>query len=200
MQTIMRIGHWNLNTCQVDYLLTGLKPEGLLAYGMWPGAAQKEFGLYFSERFMVTVPMELVYLLMPWLKELEAKADVLYRAALNNGSSSKVLSSVQIMAKVMPYLAMVVVQDALELAEKFPDNPVHEILLQNAQFRYAPVVLLSTCMPAVHWCTCRLAFSTLVVSMSSAAIAGPPVVPAPSAAGLHYMHVMSSYVMSAAHL
>lgn len=32
------------------------------------------------------------------------------------------------------YLATVVVQDALELAHEFPDNPVHHMLLQRKEF------------------------------------------------------------------
>jgi hypothetical protein len=39
------------------------------------------------------------------------------------------LPSRRALPKLLSYLAVVVVQDALELAERFPNNPVHRQLL-----------------------------------------------------------------------
>ncbi len=43
-------------------------------------------------------------------------------------------NSMKAIPKVLRYLAEVVVQDALDLAEAFPDNPVHAFLLNNPDF------------------------------------------------------------------
>ena len=44
-------------------------------------------------------------------------------------------NSMRSVPKALAYLAMVVVQDALELAERYPDNPVHALLLGQPAFR-----------------------------------------------------------------
>ena len=43
-------------------------------------------------------------------------------------------NSMKSVPAAMEYLAKVVVQDALELAERFPDNPVHALLLEEPAF------------------------------------------------------------------
>jgi hypothetical protein len=48
---------------------------------------------------------------------------------------SKASNSVMSMAKVLRYLAKVLVQDALELADVHPANPLYMTLLQNSQFQ-----------------------------------------------------------------
>jgi hypothetical protein len=40
-------------------------------------------------------------------------------------------------AKLVRYLGQVVVQDALELVDVFPDTPLHNMLLCNSVFQYA---------------------------------------------------------------
>ena len=40
------------------------------------------------------------------------------------------------MVQLVPYLALVVIQDALELTEEFPENRVHAYLLKIPEFRY----------------------------------------------------------------
>ena len=44
-------------------------------------------------------------------------------------------NSMKSVAKLVRYLGVVLVQDALELAEKFPDNPVHKALLANSDYQ-----------------------------------------------------------------
>jgi hypothetical protein len=74
------------------------------------------------------VPEELVQLLMPGLAALEkAVADL--KAA---GKPSAVLEN---LVKLLRMLAVVAVQDALELAEAYPANPVHSMLLANDRFK-----------------------------------------------------------------
>jgi hypothetical protein len=45
-----------------------------------------------------------------------------------------VTNSMKSVALAMDYLAVVVVQDALEDAEEYPDNPVHALLLESPCF------------------------------------------------------------------
>lgn len=120
------MGMWNLDVSAVHYLLCGLKPEVLLAMGMWPEAAKKEMQTYWRESFLVAVPQELITLLAPWLDELRTKVEAAKQAP----------ASIRGFVKLVPYLAWVVVQDALDLAERYPKNPVHAMLLGNEVFRW----------------------------------------------------------------
>ena len=70
LQVIKRMGHWIYDAMVKSYL-TFFKPAGLLAAGEWPGAAKNDYGQFFHERFMMTVPEELVEYLFPHLPELK---------------------------------------------------------------------------------------------------------------------------------
>lgn len=64
----MRIGHWLMDTLGTSYITPAVGPEALLSLGFWPGAAQKDFGTFWSERFQVDVSMcanELIHYLLP---------------------------------------------------------------------------------------------------------------------------------------
>ena len=108
------------------------KHEGLLASGSWPGAAEKDFGMFWASRFCVEVPRTLIDYLFPWLADLEQETADMGEAALPSHLSAP---------KVVAYLASVLVQDSLDLAERFPDNVVHKHLLCNDEFRCAVSLL-----------------------------------------------------------
>ena len=103
------------------------KHEGLLAAGGWPGAAEKDFGMFWAPRFYVEVPRSLIDYLFPWLAALEQEAADLGADALPSQLS---------VPKVVAYLGNVLVQDSLDLAERFPDNLVHKHVLLNEEFRW----------------------------------------------------------------
>lgn len=63
------------------------------------------------------------------MKQLE---DVVKRM---QASKQSVPTSVHQLLDLLPYLAVVVVQDALELAEKFPTAHAHKLLLENITFK-----------------------------------------------------------------
>lgn len=107
--------------------MPGFTAEALLALAYWPGAAQKDFGAYWAERFHVAVPEELVRVLMPGLVEFE-RENVQAAAA---GKPSKAGTH---LATMLRKGATIVVQDALELVEDFPDNPVHQLLRKQPSF------------------------------------------------------------------
>ena len=127
-QVIQRIGAWLLDPFGTAYIVPGFTAEALLALALWPGAAQKDFTGYWAERFHAAVPEELVQLLMPGLAALEQAV----AAATAAGKPSAVADN---LARLLRMLAVVVVQDALELADRYPDNPVHRMLLQNDRFK-----------------------------------------------------------------
>jgi hypothetical protein len=136
-QVIQRIGHWLLDSFGTAYIVPGFTPEALLALAFWPGAAQKDFTNYWAERFHVSVPSQLVYLLMPGLDKLEATADEL--DSKTKGSRThpdrEAASHAKRLVQVLKMGAVVIVQDALELAEQFPNNPLHDMLLKEEAFR-----------------------------------------------------------------
>lgn len=136
-QVIQRIGHWLLDAFGTSYIVPGFTPEALLALGFWPGAAQKDFSGYWAERFHAAVPEELVYMLMPGLQHLEQVAAEAQRAAAGGPRSNRVAPEAAVVARVLRMGATIVVQDALELAEAYPKNPVHALLLEDDKFRCA---------------------------------------------------------------
>lgn len=137
VQVIQRIGHWLLDSFGTAYIVPGFTPEALLALAFWPGAAQKDFTGYWAERFHVSVPSVLVYLLMPGLERLEESAAELERKAKGSRSSPDrdAASHAKRMVQVLKMGAVVVVQDALELAQRYPDNPLHAVLLEQDAFK-----------------------------------------------------------------
>jgi hypothetical protein len=135
-QVIQRIGHWLLDSFGTSYIVPGFTPEALLALGFWPGAAQKDFSGYWAERFHVAVPLELIYALFPGLKELEAEAAAAQQAAAAGPRSGRVGPEAAAVARVLRMGAVMVVQDALELAERFPNNPIHKLLMGYDSFRW----------------------------------------------------------------
>lgn len=136
-QVIQRIGHWLLDSFGTAYIVPGFTPEALLALAFWPGAAQKDFTGYWAERFHVSVPTQLVYLLMPGLDRLEKATDELESKAKGARSSPdrEAASHGKRLVQVLKMGAVVIVQDALELAERFPNNPLHDLLLKEDAFR-----------------------------------------------------------------
>lgn len=128
LQVIQRIGHWLLDPFGTAYIVPGFTAEALLALAFWPGAAQKDFTGFWAERFHVAVPEELVQLLMPGLAALDQEAAAAAAAGKPDADTQNIV-------RVLRMGAVVVVTDALELAEDFPNNPVHAILLQNDTFR-----------------------------------------------------------------
>lgn len=125
---IQRLGHWLLDAFGTAYIVPGFTAEALLALAFWPGAAQKDFQQYWHERFGDAVPESLVYRLWPGLRSLEKEAT----AARDAGRPDAVTAH---FIRMLHTGAVVVVTDALELAEAYPDNPVHSVLLKEDAFR-----------------------------------------------------------------
>lgn len=131
MQEIARLGMWNLTQMICHYLLVGLKPSTLLTMGFWDNNRLDQF---WAERMVVPVPEELMSVLMPWYADFKKKVE------LAQAAGEKVHHSAHGLVKLLPYLALVVVSDALELCsdERNPDyrnNPVHALLLNTMTFR-----------------------------------------------------------------
>ena len=98
----------------------------LLSLGDWPEGESGNKGMFWHPRFHMSVSDDLVHLLFPFLRALEKTvADMGHRANI----------SVRALPVVLRTLAIVVVQDALELAEKFSEHPVHAMLLEDAAFQ-----------------------------------------------------------------
>ncbi|CAL8471208.1 g10750 [Coccomyxa elongata] len=123
-KVIGRMGKWNLQAMSKSYLLY-FKPCGLLAAAGWPGASSNDYHQFWHPRFCVCVPQKLVDLLFPFLQNLKETVKKLGKD-VTNSMKSVVLA--------MEYLAVVVVQDALEDAEEYPENPVHALLLDSPCF------------------------------------------------------------------
>ena len=100
----------------------------LLTLGEWPEGEKGNTTMYWNERFHMCVCEELQRLLFPFLPALEATVA---------GMGRRANISVRAVPVVLRSLAVVVVQDALELAETMNQHPVHARLLEDGNFQYA---------------------------------------------------------------
>ena len=140
---IQRIGHWLLDPFGTAYIVPGFQPEALLALAFWPGAAQKDFTGFWAERFHVYFPEELRLLVMPALATLRQQvAEFKDQARSGDRAAAALAAEAENALRVLHFGAMVVLQDALELATQSPHNPVHKLLLENDKFRCALQVLV----------------------------------------------------------
>ena len=130
LQVIMRHGRWQFSTAMFQSYLMFFKIEGLLASGNWPGAAEKDFGMFFAPRFCVEVSPSLIACVFPWFETFRQAVAELGRDAQPSHLT---------LVKVIPYLATVLVQDSLELAasERYAEDPVHKYLRADEEFRSA---------------------------------------------------------------
>jgi Centromere DNA-binding protein complex CBF3 subunit, domain 2 len=124
-QVIERLGRWQMNAMQKSYLKF-FKPDGLLVLGGWSQAAQKHFDIFWSERFCLDIPSDLVEAVFPFLGTLQAQVEKL---------GAEATTSMRSVPQVMQYLAVVLVQDACELADTNPSHPVYTYLKEQETFR-----------------------------------------------------------------
>lgn len=150
-QEIARFCNWNLSAMQTKYMLTSLKPSSLLAYGGWPSA--QPFTMYWREGLEVVVPAHLIDLLMPWLSGFTTATNTANKT--KDGGAPTCANSLVLL---LPYLASVVVQDALDLCsaerpDAYKANPVHVLLLADASFRWVWCRRVELCC----WMSCTTA-------------------------------------------
>jgi hypothetical protein len=145
-QVIQRLGRWQLNALQKSYLRF-FKPDGLLVVGGWKEAAQKQFDMFWSERFCLDIPSELVEAVFPFLPTLNAQVA---------GLGTSATTSMGSVPQVLQYLAVVLVQDACELASTHCAHPVYAYLKQHEAFRCVlqNATLLSLAAVAQQPCCC----------------------------------------------
>lgn len=136
MQNIQRHGGWLRDALNKSYLVL-FDTKALLGLGDWEEGALGNLTMFWHERFHNEVPEELIALLFPFLPDLEKTVRDM-RAAANISVSS--------VPVVLRSLAMVLVQDALELAEAMPENTVHAMLLEHDTFQCAQLQLVPACI------------------------------------------------------
>jgi hypothetical protein len=126
LQVIKRMGKWLKEAMYVNYLAF-FKTEGLMAMCCWPHAEKKDFNYFWHERFECNVSQELMHLVFPFLPELKLRLEQV-------GTADPSMDSI---VQVLEYLAVVLVQDAVELLaeDKFAEHPVHQHLMENDKFR-----------------------------------------------------------------
>ncbi|KAK3265000.1 hypothetical protein CYMTET_26284 [Cymbomonas tetramitiformis] len=123
IETVERMGHW-LHTALLQSYLKFFPVDGLLGAGLWPNAAQKQFDHFWDPRFFPNVS-DIVQALAPWIATLKE---------IVRGMGAAATPSMRSIHEVCKYFVTVAIQDALELAEDTPNNPVHAMLLNNATF------------------------------------------------------------------
>ena len=135
-QNLERHGGWLHNALNKSYLVL-FDTKALLGLGDWEEGATGNLTMYWHERFHNEVPEELIVMMFPFLPALEATVKAM-------GAAANI--SVSALPVVLRSLAVVLVQDALELAEAMPKNTVHAMLLQNATFECVSLQSASDCI------------------------------------------------------
>jgi hypothetical protein len=87
---IGRQGRWLHQAMFKSYLLF-FRPEGLLAAGGWPGAAERDFDHFFAERFCVKIDEHFQQLLFPFAQD--------FAQAVSNIDAALLLQSAQLMLR-----------------------------------------------------------------------------------------------------
>jgi hypothetical protein len=90
-----------INHMMISYILAGCNPSCLLAMGFWNGVTDKNFKLFWHERFTCIFPQRLVDIVAPQLRELDEK-----HKALGTSCPPSFASFVSL----LHYLAIVVLQ------------------------------------------------------------------------------------------
>jgi hypothetical protein len=128
LQSIERMGRWANKALYRSYLQF-YSPDALLTLAGWPEAAQKVFNRFWAERFHIAVSSSMVAIVFPFLPGLKDKVDKMGKAA---GPSMRSLVA------VLEYLAVVVIQDAIQFAADgaYRNHPVHAYLFGHDCFRY----------------------------------------------------------------
>lgn len=134
LQVIGRQGSW-LKAAMYKNYLRFFDTRALLGLGDWPEGTQGNLSMYWHERFQMQVPEELITLLFPFLPDLEATVAEMGKAAN---------ISVRAVPVMLRTLAVVLVQDALEVAELFSHQPVHVLLSDANHFQYVPTSPVTT--------------------------------------------------------
>jgi hypothetical protein len=142
LQVIERLGRWQMDALHKSYLRF-FKPEGLLVLAGWREAAQKDYDKFWSERFCLDIPSVLVEFVFPFLPTLISEVAEMGEAAT---------TSMRSVPQVLQYLAVVLVQDACELASHWRAHPVYAYLLQHEAFRCA----WHSARPLLGALTCKL--------------------------------------------
>jgi hypothetical protein len=104
LQVIKRMGKWLHDAMYTNYL-SFFKTEGLLAMGGWPHAERKDFGHFYAERFDALVKELLMHMVFPFIPDVKQRLAGLERPD----------PSMKSIVEVLEYLAVVVVQDAMQL-------------------------------------------------------------------------------------
>lgn len=127
LQSIERMGRWSAKALFRSYLQF-YAPDALLTLAGWPEAAQKVFNRFWAERFHVAVSDNMVAIVFPFLPGLKDKV-------LKMGKEAG--PSMRSLVAVLEYLAVVVIQDAVQFAadQRFCNHPVHEFLFGHPCFR-----------------------------------------------------------------
>lgn len=106
--------------------------KALLGLGDWPEGTTGNLTMFWHERFHNEVPEELIVLIYPFLPALET-------TVRDMGPAANI--SVSAVPVVLRSLAVVVVQDALELIHSMPDNPAHKLLAVHPTFQCAQILV-----------------------------------------------------------
>ncbi|KAI8465719.1 MAG: hypothetical protein J3K34DRAFT_525141 [Monoraphidium minutum] len=134
LELLQRIGDWLQDCFGSAYADVGTAPQALLALGGWSlGSDQKS--LYYAPRFRAAVPEELIDFMLPGLKGLEEEAAAAAAAAATQQEQQQAARDAKQLARVLRFIMMCGIQDAYEVANKYPANPFYAQLLGNATFK-----------------------------------------------------------------
>lgn len=133
LEDIQRAGGWKQDTCGTSYFVPALGPRSLLALGMWRVDGGHLNTAYYADHFRVAVLKLVEHMLPQLLPALEAAEAAHAAAAAGDKSQDAVagcLPSLQVMLKAL----VAAIQNALVLADAYPDNLFIKDLRSHPKF------------------------------------------------------------------
>lgn len=134
MELVQRAGGWKQDTCGTAYFCAALGPQALLALGMWRVVGTDYGSAFYDDRMVPAIPEDLVYHVMPSLCAFCEAAEAASKAAAAGDKSMRAAAGCLATAKVMRMALVVAIQDAVVLADTYPDNLLIRDLKGHAMF------------------------------------------------------------------
>ncbi len=134
LEAIQRSGGWKQDSLGTSYIVFAMNPQALLALAMWR-TDKVDNHCFYDPRMRAAVPQEFIEHAWPGLQQFIAEIEDAIPAALAGDKAAAEIARHRHIARVFHAVISVAIQDAVELADTYPDNPFIADMKQHPLFR-----------------------------------------------------------------
>lgn len=134
LDAIQRSGGWKQDSLGTAYIVFAMNPQALLALGMWR-SDNVDFQCFWEPRMRIAVPQELIDHAWPGLQQFTSQVEEAVTAAAAGDEAAAAAARHRHLARVFNAVITIAIQDAIELADVYPDNPFIADMKQHPLFR-----------------------------------------------------------------